>query len=347
MGGVPQGPATPQPVFISIGDAIQRALAYNLGVLEAEERVDRAQGARRLALSERLPHLSASVSESRRTFNLQAFGFPLQPGIPRLIGPFNVFDARLFLSQSVVSKSVMKTQDAETHSLTAAGHEYRSARDLVMLVAANLYLETLASAARVDTARAQLQTAQALHTQAQDLRRSGIIAGLDVIRAEVRLSSDRQRATAANNEFQKAKLQLARVIGLPIGQEFTLSAQLPMAVPFPDMKLDEALARAYRERPDYLATQERVRAAEFSLQAVKGERLPAVSVNADYGRIGLEVNSALPTFNITAAVSVPVFDGGRIESRTIRAEADLKQRRAEAEDKRAEVYYDVRMAFLD
>ena len=347
LGGVPQGAATTSPVFISIGDAIKRALAYNLGVLEAEERVDRAHSARRIALSERLPHLNASASESRRTFNLEAFGFPLMPGFPRLIGPFNVFDARVFLSQSVFDRSAMKDRDAESHTLTAAGHEYRSARDLVILVAANLYLETLASAARVDTARAQLQTAQALHTQAQDLKQSGIIAGLDVIRAEVRLSSDRQRATAANNEFQKAKLQLARVIGLPIGQEFTLSAQLPMALPFPDMTLTTALESAYRERPDYLATQERVRAAELSLQAVKSERLPAVKVNADYGAIGLEVSSALATFNITAAVTMPIFDGGRIEGRAIRAEADLKQRRAEAEDKRAEVYYDVRMAFLD
>lgn len=347
LGGVPQGQATPQPVFISIGDAIKRALAYNLGVLEAEERVDRALGARWLALSERLPHLSAGLSESRKTFNLEAFGFPLQPGFPRLLGPFNNFDARVFLSQSVFSRPAMRNQDAESHSLTAARHEYRSARDLVMLVAANLYLEALASAARVDTARAQVQTAQALHTQAQDLRQSGIIAGLDVIRAEVRLSSDRQRATAANNELQKAKLQLARVIGLPVGQEFTLSAQLPMAVPFPDMTLDEALASAYRERPDYLAAQERVRASELSLQAVKGERLPAVSVNADYGAIGLQVNTSLPTFNVTAAVSMPVFDGGRIHARAVRAEADLKQRRAEAEDKRAEVYYDVRTAFLD
>lgn len=347
LGGVPQGQLTPQPVFISIGDAIQRALIHNLGVLEAEERIDRAHGARWVALSDRLPHLNASVSESRRTFNLEAFGFPLQSGFPRLIGPFNVFDARVFLSQSLFDRSVMKNSDAESHNVIAARHEYRSTRDLVMLVAANLYLEVLASTARVETARAQLDTAQALHTQAQDLRQNGLIAGLDVIRAEVRLSSDRQRVTAANNEFQKAKLQLARVIGLPVGQEFTLSAQLPVAVPLPDIMLSEALDNAYRDRPDYLAAQERVRAAELVLEAAKGARLPAVSLNADYGAIGLQVSSALPTFNVTAAVSVPIFDGGRIAGHTVRAEAEMKQRRAEAEDKRAEVYYDVRTAFLD
>jgi outer membrane protein len=46
-------------------------------------------------------------------------------------------------------------------------------------------------------------------------------------------------------------------------------------------------------------------------------------------------------------VTVPIFEGGRIEGRAIRAEAELKQRRAEAEDMRARVYYDVRTAFLD
>jgi outer membrane protein TolC len=347
MGGVPQGDLNAQPVFVSIGDAIRRALAHNLGVLDAEERLDRARGARWLALSDLLPHVNASVTQSRRKMNLEAFGFPLRGEFPRIVGPFSLFEARAFVSQSLFDLSASRTNRAELHNVAAADYELRSARDLVMLVAANLYLEALAAGARVETARAQLETAQALHTQAQDLRQSGIIAGLDVIRAEVRLSSDRQRVTAASNDFQKAKLRLARVIGLPIGQEFTLSAQLPTAVPFPDMTLEEALADAYRERPDYQAAQERVHAAELSLQAVRSERLPSVHLNADYGTIGLEVSSALPTFNVTAAVAVPLFDGGRIEGRAIRAEAELKQRRAEAEDRRAEVYYDVRSAFLD
>jgi outer membrane protein TolC len=347
IGGVPNGTATPEPVFISIGEAIRRALEQNLGILDAEERVDRARGARWLALSELLPHVDGSVTHSRRKVNLEVFGFPLGDEFPRVVGPFNVFEARAFLSQSLFDRSALKASRAESHNLAAARHEYRSARDLVMLVTANLYLEALAAAARVDTVRAQLETAQALHTQAQDLRQSGIIAGLDVIRAEVRLSTDRQRATAVNNEWQKAKLQLARVIGLPVGQEFTLSPQLPMAVPFPDMTLETALADAYRGRPDYLASGERLRAAELTLQAVRSERLPSVHLNADYGTSGLQVSSALPTFNVTAAVAVPLFDGGRTEGRVIRAEADLKQRRAEAEDMRAEIYYDVRTSFLD
>ena len=122
---------------------------------------------------------------------------------------------------------------------------FQSARDLVVLVAADLYLEALAASARADSARAQLQTAQALFTQASDLRQSGIVAGIDVLRAQVQLSTQQQRATVTTNDSDKAKLALARVIGLPIGQPFTLSDRLPNT-PVPEMSLDQA--RAQRRR---------------------------------------------------------------------------------------------------
>jgi outer membrane protein TolC len=351
MGGVPQGAVSPEPLALSIVDAIRRALDRNLGVLQAEESVDRARAARWLALTELLPHVDASVSQSRRTNNLEAFGFPLSrfpgaAGIGPVVGPFNVFDARLFATQTLLDMSAVNDTRAEAHNLAAANHEYRSARDLVVLVSANLYLQALAAAASAESARSQLDTSQALYTQAQDLRQSGIIAGLDVVRAEVRLSADRQRATAARNDFEKTKLQLARVIGLPAGQEFTLSDVLP-DVPVPDMTLQEALDRAYKERPDFLAAQERVRAAESSRAAVRGELLPTVKVNADYGAIGLAASTALSTFNVTGVVSVPIFEGGRVQARLAQAEVDVRNRRSEVENLRSEVYYDVRSAFLD
>ena len=347
-GGVPQGVTTPEALPLSIAEVIKRALDRNLGVLLAEEGAGDAAGARAVALSDLLPHVSGSVSEARRKINLEAFGFPLQSQfqIPPLVGPFNVFDARVFLSQAVLDLSALNEFRAAKHSLSAAQHSFQSARDLVVLVAANLYLQTLATGARADTARAQLETATTLYRQAVSLREGGLVAGIDVVRAEVRQSTERQRVTAATNEYEKSKLQLARVIGLPVGQTFTLSQELPF-VPVPEITLEEALARAYRDRPDYLAALERVQAAEASRQAIRGEGLPSIKVTADYGTIGLQVKSALPTFNVLGAVEVPIFEGGRVQGRLAQADAELRSRRAEADDARAEIYYDVRTAFLD
>ena len=351
LGGVPTGTLSTQPVPVSIAQAIKQALAHNLGVLQAEEAVNRAGGGRWIALSEMLPDVKASISETRRETNLEAFGFPLNRfslgvSIPSVVGPFNVFDARVFVEQSVLDVEALHKIRAESHQLSAVRHAYRSARELVVLVAANLYLEGLAAGARATTARAQLETAQALQTQAEDLRRSGIVAGIDVVRAEVRVSTDRQRATAARADFEKAKLQLARVMGLPIGQAITLSDQIP-PVPVPEMTVEQALERAYKERPDYLAAKERFEAAESSRRAALSEHLPSVAVSADYGAIGLTAASALSTFAVTGTVSIPIFDGGKTRGHVIQATVDRDNRRNELDDMKAQIYYEVRSAFLD
>ena len=100
----------------------------------------------------------------------------------------------------------------------------RAREILVVLVSANAYLQALAATARAESAQAQLQTAEALYRQAVDLKAGGLVAGIDVVRAEVQLATERQRVTAFNNAFEKSKLQLARIIGMPIGRGFTSAA---------------------------------------------------------------------------------------------------------------------------
>ena len=298
LGGVPAGTVTAQPVALTLLDAITRALEHNLGLLNAEESLGRAQGARWVALADLLPNVSGRIGENRQTVNLAAYGFPLPAGTPSLVGPFNVFDARVSLSQPVFDLRAINASKAEGHRLEAARLNVKTARDLVVLVSVNLYLESLAAQARVESAQAQLQTAQALFDQTTRLKESGIVAGIEVLRSEVQLGSERLRLTAARNTLELTKLQLARVIGLPPGQSFTMDSTIP-SVDVPQMTIDEALERAYRSRPDYLAALERVRAAESEKKAAVGEWLPSLRVNADYGTIGNTPGDAQTTYSLS------------------------------------------------
>jgi outer membrane protein TolC len=346
LGGVPSGTATSEPIRITVLDAISRGLEHNLGLLNAQDAASHAEGTRWTALADLLPNLNARVTENRQKINLAAFGFPLPPGTPSLVGPFNVFDARVALSQPLLDLRAINAARAESHNVAAARYNVRSARDLVVLVVANLYLQSLASASRVQSSEAQVQTAQTIFDQANSMKASGIVAGIEVLRAEVQLGSERQRLTAARNDMEKSKLQLARVIGLPPGQPFTIDEELPF-VPFPELTLEQALERAYANRPDYLAAQERVKAAEAERQSAIGEWLPSVRINADYGKIGLTPSSAESTYTVSGALNVPIFNGGRTKGRVIQADADLRSRRAELEDLRAGIDFDVRSAFFD
>jgi outer membrane protein TolC len=173
-----------------------------------------------------------------------------------------------------------------------------------------------------------------------------VIAGIDVVRSEVAVDAAQYAATAARNDFEKTKLQLARLIGLPIRQPFTIVDQVP-ALGLPTPSFEDVLAQAYMNRPEFLAAQARVREAEATMKGARAERLPSASLFGDYGVIGLTVGSSLPTFAVTGAVTVPLFDGGRAGGRIRQAQADLKQRQAELEDLRAAIYYNTQAAFLD
>lgn len=351
LGGVPTGETTGAVEKISVVAAISRALEHNLGVLTAEQNLGKAQGARWRMLADLLPNVNGRVGETRQTINLAAFGFGGGAGspfgdIPTIVGPFNVFDARVFLSQSVLDLGAINGARAEAHNVEAARLMFRSARDYVIHVAGNLFVQALAASARADAARAQADTARTLHQQAIDLKQGGIIAGIDVLRAEVQLSTQTQRATIAANEFEKAKLTLARAIGLPLGQRFELDPVLP-DLPAADISIDDAVALAYKTRPDYKAALERLSAAEATRRSIVGEALPSVKVDANFGEIGLSPADVRSTYAVTGAVSVPIFQGGRTRGRLLEADADLRTRRSEAEDLKAAIYYEVRAAFLD
>ena len=100
-GGIPDGTATAETIQINIIQAILRSLQHNLGLMLAEQDTASAKADHWTDLSRLLPNVSAGLTESRRKTNLEAFGFPLGPDFPRVVGPFNVFDARVFASQAI------------------------------------------------------------------------------------------------------------------------------------------------------------------------------------------------------------------------------------------------------
>ena len=138
------------------------------------------------------------------------------------------------MSAPIVDLSALGDARAASYNLQAAKYGIKTARDLVVLVAVNLYLEAVATSSRVEMTHAQFDTAQALFNQAQDLKNAGIVAGIDVLRSQVQLQTQRQRVIAAENDFEKIKLQLARAIGLPVGQPLILTDKIPYA-PMPPL----------------------------------------------------------------------------------------------------------------
>ena len=111
---------------------------------------------------------------------------------------------------------------------------------------------------------------------------------------------------------------------------------------------EDAVAQALKQRPDIKACRSPdSRRGTGPLAAARAERLPSLSVNADYGVIGVNPSQSHGTFSAGGTLRFPIWQGGRTEGDIEQANAALAQRQAELEDLRSRVESEVRNAFLD
>jgi outer membrane protein TolC len=160
------------------------------------------------------------------------------------------------------------------------------------------------------------------------------------------LHTEQYNLSIVRNNFAIAKLNLSRAIGLPLGQAFDLADQLPYSEINPQT-VEDALSTAYKSRSDFRAALSSLQSAQQQLSAARAERYPVLAASGDYGVQGPNPGRLHGAFTFQGSVTVPVFTGGRIKGDITQAEASLRQRKAEAENLRGQIDYDVRTAFLN
>lgn len=333
---------------LTLSQAVELALKNNLQARLAGERVTEARGAKGMALSALLPNLSGSAYQMDLTVNLAAMGFSPKnlPGIPipMFVGPFNRFDARLQLVQSIFNLSSIRRYQAGDRRLAAAEHARRQAAEQVTAATALAYLAVLEAEQAVAASEANVQLAERLLELARSRREAGVATGIDVARAETRLANQQVQLAQAQTQLDSARLTLLRVIGAPLSARLELADKLRFTAE-PAPPVDKAVEQALAERADVKAAQEQLRAAEAEYKAAVAGWLPSVSFFGDYGSSGLRPNELnLPTRSVGLRLDVPVFNGGRTRSEIQIAASRRRQAEAQFQDVRAAVEKEVREA---
>jgi outer membrane protein TolC len=351
QGSVPAGKATNTPVRLTLQDALHHALKYNFGIVTATENAQAASAERIAALSELLPSINIGAQSTLQQTSLSALG--LRPAtfqghlpVPSVIGPYNYFDLQGSVTQTVLDLSKLHNLRSVKQGEVASDFDVRDSRDLVILAATGAYLQVLVADARVHTAEASVRTSEAIYRLAADQLNNGLAARIDVTRSEVQLQTDRQRLRGLRAEFEKQKLTLAQVIGLPAGQEFTIADNFEFR-PLTRINQDQALLRAAEARSDISAAHAAVRGGEEALKAARSEYLPSVSVSAEYGVVGINPAQSNGTFGLSAGVNIPIWQGRRVEADVDRARSVLFHRQAAEAELENRVSYQVRQTFID
>lgn len=330
---------------LTLAEAIWLAIQNNLTTKLAKASTEQARGQAIVAAAGLLPHLMGSVSQSRIfKLNLAAEGFIFNiPSVPQVIGPYNVFDARISLVQDILDFSDIYKARAGFAARHVAELEERLAREQVATAAALAYFEAQRTARSVNAAQADLTLAQSLLKLARDQHRAGISTGVDVARSETSEAQEHLRLIRAQVAAQDADIRLKRVVGLPLDQTVLLP-DLPRSTVNELPAPEKAIGEAAQDRPELQVASEAYQAAVDNYHAAEAGYLPSLVATADYGYSGNTPDSTARTGSIGGRLNLPIFAGGENHGHTTEARGLRDEYESRLTDVRAQVEEDVRLA---
>ena len=339
-----------QPIQLSLKQAVEAALEPNgnTRVQLADEMVRQAEAQSAQVRAQLLPDVSASVGKQSQTRSLSALGLksdelPQGAQLPSVVGPYSTFDARGTVTQKVFDFSAIRRFQAARTGKDAAEEENSNIRDEAAAEVARLYLAGVRAQAVLNTAHANVELSQALLALANSQKQAGTGTGIEVTRAEVQLSNDRQHLLVAQAEFTKARLELLKGVGLEMRTPVEFTDPLTYT-PATTRSFDEALKLAEEALPSLRAQKKREQSASLSHSAVSLERLPSVVAFADYGTTGLSASETQPTRTFGLSVRIPIFDGGAREARRAESASLLREEKIRSKDLERDVELKIRIA---
>jgi outer membrane protein len=333
------------PAVLSMEQAIEKTIETNLAAHLARASSVEARGKVVQAVSSLLPQLLGSVSQDRvfKT-NLAVAGFTSNPLIPDpVIGPFNVFDARLRLTQKLLDANAVWLAKEASANARAARLGEDLAAEQVASAAALAYIEDLRALRQVQDARTNWELARRLSEQAHRRRDAGLATAVDLARADTRVAVDHQTLIQAELSAYLSDLRLKRIAGLPLSAGISLTGSLD-AAPGDAPEEAPALAAAGADRFELKVTRERLIAEAYGLSSARAGYLPTVTARGDYGFSGNTPDSTARTGSVGASLEFPIFSGGQTYGQIKERKGRRSAAQSQDDDAKIQVEEDVRAA---
>jgi outer membrane protein len=331
---------------LTLDQAVSLALKQNptaqIAVITAAESVQDKNVAR----SALLPQASLSVTDTVERINVEAFFGKKFPGIPEHAGPFQIFSAGPTFSAPVFDLTLYRRYQAARETANASKSDSLSTREQVILLVVSQYIGTLRAVANVQASQSRVELAQALYDQAADVQKEGVGTGIDTLRANVELQNEKQRLLEAQADRDTSLFGLSRLLNLDPRQMIELGDSLSFFdTPQPEVasSIDSALA----ERQEWKSLQLQLKSAGLQKKASSESRLPKVDFTGNWAYLGGSSTTGIPTYNYEAAVSVPLFTGGRIHAEIVRAGLEIQKLQQQEDDLRNQIALDVKTALIN
>ena len=217
-------------------------------------------------------------------------------------------------------------------------------RDTVILNVQQSYFNVLATRRLLRVADETVRQTSKQLEQAQGRHAVGVAPRFDVTTAEVNLANAKLNQVSARNNHAVARETLRNALGINGQLDFDLVDNL--AADRVRLGEDEALAIAYRERPDLISLIEQENAQQEQVASLERQYYPTLSSGGSYDWEGSEY-PLQNTWMIGASVNLSILNGGLLRAQVAEAKANLQVLEFNEEALRQNIALQVRQAALN
>lgn len=336
------------PATADLSSVYRSALDNNVGYRSALEDFRAAAEAEPQALARLLPELQASASYNRirQSVDGDFFGFPD-------VDETDVFDRTAYgvtLRQPLFRWEALLGLDRAELTVGRARLQLTAARHELMLSTAEAYFLLLSAENQRKLVRAERSAIQRRSTQAQGGFDSGLVAEADLQSVKAQLGRVRSREIAADNRIEIARSRLESLIGEPV-QRIARFRGEPRLPGMEYEHVDAWLKRAEKHNTALLIQTVGLRLAELDTRIARSGHYPSLDLVGSHAFFdtdgGFEGAREDRDSRIGVVLSLPLFEGGAITSRTRQAQARARSREFDVEGARSQARLATREAFLN
>ena len=312
---------------------VQTAQAQSQDVAAAVARVRQAEASARMAGAPLLPAVTAGVDVSREG---------------RLGGNADVagngFGAALSASYEVdLWGRLASTRDAARATWQASRFDRDAVQLTVMAGVASAWLQAVALTERLSLAEHNLKTAERLLALVESRARAGAATPLELAQQRGQVASQRRAVGALRQQAEDARTAVAVLLGQADALHIAPMSMLKLSLPSVGAGVPSTLLT---RRPDIAAAEARLATADANVAAARAAMLPGLSLTAGIGTGGDRLRRVLdnPVYSLAAALTAPIFDGGRLAAGRDLALAQREELLANYRQAIVEAFADVEVA---